>query len=127
MWVYQAEAYRKLGDYNAAKKHINEALRINPERTSAHILAGLLHCEGAQIDQALKRWDFIQNQIPSLCRHNQVGETPRPDGNQLHSVFENMLDQMNGNRASTVITWMHQGALHLTINDPNDVTAQYGL
>ena len=127
MWVYQAEAYRNLGDIQGAQKHIDEALRINPERTAAHILAGLIDCEQNRIDAAQRQWMFLQHQIPTLCHQVQAAQVPPKDIHTLIVMFTEMLTKMHGNRASALITWMHHDALHLKINDPNDVTAQYGL
>ena len=127
MWVYQAEAYRNLGELDRAVTHIQEALRINPERTSAYALAGLLHCDHGRIHDARACWGMLETQNPTLCAH--VRSAPhRPDTLEaLSAHFADMLQRMHGNRASTVITWMHDEALHLNINDPSDVTAQYGL
>jgi len=130
-WVYRAEARWRLGQTEAGLPLAQEALRINPERTSAHVLLGLLCLDCDQLDAAQREWRFVTQQQPAMSRQIALeldcDTTTAPPAHQLRTLFQVSLTAMRGNRASTVITWFFRDQLHLHINDPSDVTAQYGL
>jgi len=107
LYVYEGEMLRKVGDLDAAKTHLDHALRTKPERISAWINRALLSHLMGNKDPLVNLAKWIQRESPGmwidLCARAKGSPSSLTD---LPNRFELLLDMMRGNRSSALASYL---------------------
>lgn len=97
MWVYRAEALRRLGRVDEAVADLRRALVTSPNRLGTWINLGLAEAERGRPEVAEALLADLREQVLDL------GPLPAP----AVPALEALLAQLGGNRSSTLVTRVH--------------------
>ena len=105
LFAYRAEAHRIRGDRSAALRDLHAGLQVTPKRLSLWMHAAELEAEQGNLVPAKALWALLEARLPGL-----ILDTGGPEQAPV-AAFARMRAAFVGNRASTLLTWLHEGRI----------------
>ncbi len=121
--VYVGEFERRAGNFEAARSHLSRALRTKPSRHAARMNLALMDAEEGNLDALQEHWTQFWQVLPGLMHDAAtaigIERTDRWALDSAPAVMESALTLMQGNRASTLVTYIADDKFRVA-PDPTD-------